>query len=282
MLNEHFDYVPHPLLRPLVASMTGYRHEGLPPGVHRGVPSPGLTLVITIDEPVVLTEHADPVQAPEAYDALVGGLHTRPALIAHNGRQYGVQLSLTPLGARALLGAPAGVIAVHDLADVLGGPGTELIERVRAATDWAGRLAAVEEVLLRLARQQVTLAPEVGEAWRLTTQTYGRLRVEEIARRVGWSARHLGERFRAEIGLTPKEAGRVARFDRARGLLVRRVGAGRSADLVTLATVCGYADQAHLTREWRSLSGLSPSKYLAAELGFVQDNAVQLGAESSA
>jgi transcriptional regulator GlxA family with amidase domain len=126
------------------------------------------------------------------------------------------------------------------------------------------------------------LAPEIAEAWRLTTVAHGRLRVEDVACRVGWSARHLGEQFRAEISLTPKAAARVARFDRARRSLARRVTDGGSPDLATLALASGYYDQAHLTREWRSLSGLPPSRWIAAELGFVQDAAAAAAAESAA
>ncbi|MEP6697108.1 MAG: helix-turn-helix domain-containing protein [Pseudonocardiales bacterium] len=283
-MNESHDHVAHPLLRSLVPTMTGYRQEGLPAGLHRGVPSPHLTLVITIDGPLRLAAHADPRQPPGTYDGLVGGLHTRPALIAHKGRQFGVQLAITPLGARALLGMPAGELASWDadLTDVLGLQAPELVERVRAARDWPGRFAAIELAFLRLARSGVAVAPEVAEAWRLTTGSYGRLRVAEVARRVGWSSRHLGERFRVETGLTPKEAGRVARFHHARGLLLRRVGTGRPADLAALASVCGYADQAHLTRDWNALTGLPPARYLAAEFGFVQDREPAAMAQSPA
>ena len=264
---------PHPALRPFVAALTGYQQDALPPGLHRGLPSPYLTLVVPVDEPLVLAAHPDPCQPPESYDALVAGLHTRPALIAHSGRQWGVQVSLTPLGARALLGVPAAALASFDahLADVVGKTALELVERLRVAPDWRTRLAAVEQVLLRTARDTAAPAPELAEAWRLTTAEHGRLRVEEVASRVGWSSRHLGERFRAETGLTPKEAARVARFSRARRLLTTRVSTGRPADLAALALACGFADQAHLTREWRALSGLPPTRWLAEELGFVQD-----------
>ena len=263
----------HPALRSSVAAATGYLQEGLAPGMHRGLPSPYLTVVVTLDEPLVLAAHPDPAQAPGRYDGLVGGLHTRPALIAHPGRQAGIQLALTPAGARALLGVPAGALASVDVpvADLLGVAGRELVDRVRAAPDWPARFAAVEHVLRRLDPAGGEAAPELREAWRLTTASGGRLRVADLARQVGWSARHLGERFRAETGLSPKEAARVVRFDRARRALAARVGRGRAADLAGLAVAAGYADQAHLTREWRAFSGLPPTRWLAAELGFVQD-----------
>jgi AraC-like DNA-binding protein len=270
---EWWDHRVHPTLRPYVAAATGYLQEGFAPGVHRGLPSPFLTFVVTLDEPLVLAAHPDPAQPPGRYDGLVGGLHTRPALIEQTGRQAGLQLSLTPAGARALLGVPAGALASLDapVDDVLGAPGRELVDRVRTARDWPARFAAVEHVLLATAVLDRAPAPEVAEAWRLTTAGGGRLRVAEVAARVGWSDRHLGERFRAETGLSPKEAARVVRFDRARRLLAARAGRGLATDLAGLAASVGFADQAHLTREWRALSGLPPTRWLAAELGFVQD-----------
>jgi hypothetical protein len=165
---EWVDHRVHPALRGFVATAVGYRQEGLAPGLHRGLPSPYLTFVVTLDEPLVLLAHPDPGQAPGRYDGLVGGLHTRPALIEHPGRQAGLQLSLTPAGARTLLGVPAGALASLDapVDDVLGAPGRELVDRVRSAPDWRSRFAAVEQVLLRSARQDSAPAPEVAEAWR--------------------------------------------------------------------------------------------------------------------
>jgi AraC-like DNA-binding protein len=268
---------PHPALRGLVAAAVGYRQEGLAPGTHRGLPSPTLTLVVPLDEPLDVAAHPDPTQAPGRYDALLGGLHTTPALIAHPGRQSGIQLSLTPLGARRLLGLPAGELAALDVdpAEVLGS--TELVERVRAAGTWDERFAAAEDVLLRAAGTGEP-APEVAEAWRLTLASGGRLRVADVARRVGWSERHLTARFRAETGLGPKQAARVVRFDRARRALAARPRPG----LAGLAAATGYADQAHLTRDWRAFTGLSPLGWLAAEFGFVQDDAVPRAPGSAA
>ncbi|MGY2083455.1 helix-turn-helix domain-containing protein [Blastococcus sp. SYSU DS0539] len=273
MRQESVVHPLHPALRPYIAAAVGYRHEGLPPGEHLGLPSPWLTVVVTLDEPLELAAHPDPAQSPGRFDTIVGGLHTRPARIVHPGRQAGVQLSLTPLGARALLGCPAGELASVDvpLEELLGPAGTELTDRVRAADGWAGRFAALEQVLRRRLRPGAGPPPEVAEAWRLTTAAGGRLPVAEVARRTGWSARYLEQRFRAETGLGPKEAARVVRFDRARRALASRVAAGGAPDLASLAVAGGFADQAHLTREWRAFSGLPPTRWLAAEFGYVQD-----------
>ena len=62
----------------------------------------------------------------------------------------------------------------------------------------------------------------------------------------------------------------MARFDRARRLLQRRVAAGQAPALADLAAECGYCDQAHLAREFRALAGCPPSQWLAEEFRNVQ------------
>ena len=268
--------------RRYVAAYTGYRQRGLPPARHRGLPSPYLTLIFTLDEPLTIEAHPDPGQPPGEFGALLGGLHSAPALITHAGAQSGIQVALRPLGARALLGLPAGELAELDLPAeaVLGGVCAELRDRVRAAAGWPERFAVLDEILLRSAGLHSAglhrvdpspgIAPEVGWAWRQLLREGGALRVSELAAGTGWSGRHLTSRFRAEIGLTPKAAARVIRFDRARKRLVHKLTAGGDYLLADLAADCGYFDQAHLAREFRALAGCPPSQWLAEEFRNVQ------------
>jgi transcriptional regulator GlxA family with amidase domain len=91
------------------------------------------------------------------------------------------------------------------------------------------------------------------------------VRVEALAAETGWSARHLGAVLRREVGLAPKAAGRVVRFDRARRLL-----AATSARVGDVAAAVGYADQSHLDRDFRQFAGAPPSRWLAEEVRNVQ------------
>jgi AraC-like DNA-binding protein len=276
-VDEHCRWIPAEPLRRYVAAYTGYRQRGLPPARHRGLPSPYLTLIFTLDEPLTIEAHPDPGQPPGEFGTLLGGLHSVPALITHAGAQSGIQVALRPLGARALLGLPAGELAELDLPAeaVLGGVCAELRDRVRAAAGWPERFAVLDEILLRSAGlHRVDLgpgiAPEVGWAWRQLLREGGALRVSELAAGTGWSGRHLTSRFRAEIGLTPKAAARDIRFDRARRRLVHKLTAGGDYLLADLAADCGYFDQAHLAREFRALAGCPPSQWLAEEFRNVQ------------
>ncbi|MEV6301638.1 helix-turn-helix domain-containing protein [Actinoplanes sp. NPDC051861] len=268
VVDEYATARPAVALRPFVARYTGYRQRGLSPSRHRGLPSPHLTLIFTMDEPLVVAAHPDPRQAADRYPALIGGLHLAPALITHDGSQSGVQVAVHPVGCRLLLGVPAGELAGLDLpaSAVLGERFVEEVrERLRAAVDWAARFAVLDTMLGTLVRSGHASSPQIGYAYRRLQ--LGSVSISSLAAAVGWSGRHLTDRFRAELGLRPKEAARVIRFDRARRAL--RPG----VVLAALAAEHGYADQSHLVRDFRAFSGCSPSQWMADEFAFVQASA---------
>jgi AraC-like DNA-binding protein len=268
-VDEHVRAAPAAELRRYLNGYVGYRQRNVPPAVHRGLPSPLLTLIFTLDEPLTMAAHPDPRQVPGSFTTLLGGLHTTAALITHQGAQSGIQIGVKPAGARALLGLPAGELTEIDVpADaVLGPAATRVYHRLGAARTWPERFAVLDAEFGRLARSSEP-SPEVDFAWRLLLRTGGRVPVSELADRTGWSTRHLANRFRSEIGLTPKAVARVIRFDRARRQLVAAPGT-----LADLATECGYFDQAHLAREFRALAGCPPSQWLAEEFENIQAGA---------
>jgi AraC-like DNA-binding protein len=271
-VTEFVPWRPAPPLRGMVGSYHGYRQRGVPTAHHRGLPSPYLTMIVTFDDPLVIAAHPDPRQRAGRYRTLLGGLHTRPALIARTGREAGIQIALNPLGAPALLGLPAGELAGVDVdaSEVLGSAASEIHGRVSEAASWPERFAVLDDVLLRILRDDRPPGLQVRLAWGRLVGTAGAARVRDVADEVGWSDRHLANRFRAEVGLSPKEAARVVRFDRARRLLQHRVAAGEPPLLAELAVTCGYYDQAHLAREFRDLAGCAPTRWLAEEFGNVQ------------
>jgi AraC-like DNA-binding protein len=268
-----------PRLRPYVGWYTGYRLVGGTPARHRGLPSPHLTMIVTLDDPLIMVEHPDPATPPGAYDTLVGGLHTTPAMIAHDGRQSGIQLSLSPLGARALLGLPAGELASVDVdgAALLGSFAEEIRERMVMQPSWAARFDVLDELLWRRVDPDAMPRPEVVEAWRRLTGSGGAVPVATLADDLGWSSRYLGRQFATEVGLSPKVAGRVVRFDRARRRLQLDTAQGGRRSLADLAVASGYYDQAHMAREFAEFAGCAPS-----EFRFIQADEVLALAESDA
>lgn len=258
----------HAALRPYLGDLVGYAYLGEPPELHRGLPSQYLTIVITLDEPLGLAKAGEPV---EKFSTLASGLHSSAVRIGGSPNLSGLQLALTPAGCRALFGLPSGELAATTvpLDELVGRTAVELSERLRAAPDWEERFDLLEQLFLEAWRDEPAPEPraELSWAWRRLRETAGGVGVQDLAREVGWSRRHLSERFRAEYGLAPKVAARVLRFEQAVALLKRRP----QTRLADLAADLGYADQAHLTREWHALAGCSPRQWMTEELPFVQD-----------
>ncbi len=272
---------PAPALAPLVAGYVGYRLEGFPPGLHRGLPSRFMTLIVAIGPAIDVVSQCDAAQSPASYRCVIGGLQDGPALIAHDGHQEGIQIELTPAGSRALLNMPARALwnLSLELDEVAGALGRELWERLQGSAGWAPRFAIVDEVLGRLAGDD-PLEPALRRAWQLVTASRGTRPIADIADTLGWSRQHLARRFQDEFGLAPKLAARIVRFERAQRML-RATPAYVS--IAEVATACGYYDQAHMSRDFVALAGCPPGRLLGEEdLPSFQDTAATEHASSAA
>lgn len=238
----------HPRLRPYVAGYSGY--DMLPSGavVCRMLPTALLTVNVDFIAPQGL-----PDLAP-----LLTGLHGAGSVVGHTGRRHGIGIGLTPRGAFALSGVPMAELTgkAVDLGELIGARAGELVERLAYAPSWPARFDLLDELLTRWIAAGPATADAVTIAWRRLWSTAGRTRISEVADELGLSRRRLEMRFAEQIGITPKLLARVLRFQHALRLIC-------GAEPVTLAQVairCGYADQAHLAREVRSLAGCSPTE----------------------
>ncbi|GAA2150317.1 AraC family transcriptional regulator [Nocardioides koreensis] len=256
-------------LRPYVAALHVYDVDLGAPGVHRGLPSTTLTLVLPVGEPLDVGWAGDRTTRGARWST-VSGLHSGPAEIHHGGHQRGLQLALTPAGARALLGVPAPELSreLLELDEVAPGL-ADLPDWLAATTSPTAGLRVVEGALLAALARHGEAAPRREVEWALARLTRG-ARVQDVAAEVGYSRRRLGTLVREECGLAPKEYQRIARFERSRDVLARHAARGR-ADLAGVASDAGYADQSHLTREWTAMAGCTPTTWLREEFPFLQD-----------
>jgi AraC-like DNA-binding protein len=252
-------------LRPLVASYGCFDMAGWPPGRHRGLPDGTLALVVSVGTPPIVRPAG---QAGIQAAATVAGLRSSPVDIIHDGTQRGVQVALTPRGARALLGLPAAALAdgVWTLEEVIGRRAHELADRLASARGPAGRAGVLDGVLAGWA-VDVGYPVAVDAFWRVLTGCAGCIPVTSIAGQIGLGRRHMSQLVRAELGQTPKMAARIVRFGQARSYL----RSGRTGSLAETAVMCGYFDQAHLTNDWKQLGGCTPGEWMSQELPFLQD-----------
>jgi AraC-like DNA-binding protein len=247
---------PDPRLRGLVAGQFGYR-ERAQVAVQRRLPATSLIpVVLSFGERLEAVEMVDGQGAGRSYESLVAGYQPGHALIRIAGAQFRLQLYLTPLGAYRILGIPGSDLAwgVHHLADVAPGLARSLPDRLASLPTWTERFAVVDEVIARMADGGPEPDPLVGWVWRQLRASGGRVRIADLVAKSGWSHRHVVARFRHHVGVTPKTAANVIRFERAAAALTLK-----QSSLAELAVPYGYADQSHLTRDFVRFAGNTPA-----------------------
>lgn len=165
-----------------------------------------------------------------------------------------IEMHLSPPAAYALLGASPGELAssVTALEELWGRHERQLRERLADLSSWRERLPLMDAFLRGRAERAPSMAPEVAAVWAHIVASGGRVRVDDLAAYCGWSRKRLWSRFTAQVGMTPKRAAMLVRFDRA----ARALCAGTSPGDVALA--CGYADQPHLHRDVLAFAGCTP------------------------
>jgi len=194
--------------------------------------------------------------------AFVAGMSLAPSSATPTGVIECLDLKLTPVGAFALLGHPLSELTdrVVDLAELLEERACErLLDGLAALERWDDRLALVDRFLTELVGAACAPDPRIAWCWAQLCRTRGRVPVAQLAEATGMSHRHLIGRFRQQVGLTPKQAARLVRFDRTAATL-RQSG----ATLARLAVDHGFYDQAHMTREVTAMSAMSPRELATA------------------
>ena len=252
-------------------SMAGFREATTDLVDLRVVPYPAVTVVVDLGAGLLVV---DDMTGCQQQGSIVAGL--APGSMRGSGRDIEcLQVRLSPVVAHAVLGgAPELGGAVVALEDLWGHDAARTQEQLRAATSWDDRFDLAEEALGRRFEAGHKVDPEVAEAWEQLVTTRGQVRVEELATEVGWSRKRLWSRFRSQVGLTPKRAAQLVRFDHA----AHRLAAGHSPAQV--AAEGGYADQSHLHRDVVAFAGVTPTAVAAAPWLAVDD--VAWGAEQVA
>lgn len=239
----------------LVAGVVGLR-EHCGGVVHRRQPAGSLTMVrLSLGDRLAITELSDGHGAGRSYDSFVAGFMPGYSATHYAGRQDCIQLYLTPRGMAQILGVPGGELARHvvEIADAVPPLGGPFLDQLAAEPDWPARFARLDAVLHLLAARGRDCDPLAEAAWQRIKASAGRVRIGELVAESGWSHRRLVTRLREHVGLSPKSAAAVVRFEHT----VHELSAAPA--LAELAALRGYADQSHLTRDFARYAGTSPA-----------------------
>ncbi|MEX0407101.1 helix-turn-helix domain-containing protein [Aquibium sp. LZ166] len=256
-------YAPLMLRRPVrpelaadVFSIVGYRENGDRLQGSLEMAPLVVPLIVSFGEPFEIALGRAPTPR-DRFGSFTSGLYPGFVMINSTGGAECIQVDFTPPGAFRFFGLPMSEIAnrmvgIDDLADP---EIRELRQRLGEEHDWQRRFALVEAFLIARLDGGQAASPEVAWAYDRILRRRGGERVADIATALGWSRKHLAERFRTEIGIGAKAVSRMARFNRALELARQET----PRDWAGIAADCGYSDQAHLVREFRMFSGSSPT-----------------------
>jgi AraC-like DNA-binding protein len=204
------------------------------------------------------------VDSPHRPPAFVMGAHDSFTVLEGACAPAYLEVLLAPLGAYRLLGLPMAEFSgqLVDLVEVLGADARRLADQLREAPSWRQRFALVDRFLLERLDRGPRPSAEVGQAWRRLVASGGSVPIAQLADEVDWSHKHLIARFRQQVGLPPKTAARLIRFDG----VWRRLDGRQPLDWARVARKVGYADQAHLIREFHQFTGTTPTAFAARAL----------------
>jgi len=259
--------VPPPPLDAFVASIWVCRDEVRPHALERVLPTGAAQVIINLKEDQTrLYDPASPHWYVSTAGTILTGAQSRFQIIDTSEQEYVAGVNFKPGGSAAFIRSPADETRDADTPlDCLWGRAriAELREQLLERNDPQAQLDVIEH-LLRTMLRSTALHPAVVFALNVFDCDPLTANVGLVTDTIGLSPKRFIERFKEQVGFSPKRYCRIRRFQHA----LRLAHQGGFVDWPELALECGYYDQAHFIHEFRAFSGLTPTGYQAARTVF--------------
>jgi AraC-like DNA-binding protein len=265
----HYHYrVPGPPLDAVVASIWVFRDGHLRAhALERILPTGAAQLIINLKEDQTRVYDPDcPHRSTSTAGTIMAGVQSRYQLIDTSEQEHVAGVAFRPAGTSAFLGAPASETLDADTPlELLWGRRrvADLREQLLERSDPEAQLDVLQSTLREML-QPSGMHPAVSFALTTFHRRPVTTSVGAVTDAIGMSAKRFIERFKAQVGVSPKRYCRIQRFQQA----VARAHRGDSVDWPQVALDCGYYDQAHFIHEFRSFSGVTPTAYQACRTDF--------------
>jgi AraC-like DNA-binding protein len=145
-----------------------------------------------------------------------------------------------------------------DLEAVWGKAVHELLDQLHESLSDTERILRLNQFLEKRLLKQNDAIDYVDHTIKQMKASNGNLSIKGLEHELGISTRQLERLFRTKIGLSPKEMSKIIRLNSAFSSLETEPG----MSLTALSYQVGYYDQAHFSREFKGLAGVSPNKLL--------------------
>ena len=259
--------VPRPPLDSFIESIWVYQNERRPNALERILPTGAAQLVVNLKEDQTrLYDPEHPYRPVTRSGSVLSGVQSRFQVIDTSEQEYVAGVAFKPGGTTPFMRLPAHEASDADVPlELLWGrrPTEKLREQLLESSNIDAKLDVLEAALREMWRPPglhpaITFALATFDRAPLTTS------VAAVTDAIGLSAKRFIERFKIEVGMTPKRYCRIRRFQHALTLANR----GRRVEWTGVALDCGYFDQAHFIHDFHLFAGLTPTAYESARTSF--------------
>lgn len=218
----------------------------------------GLEFTFNLAEPIDIENSEGAVKAMVASG--ITGPMIRPMRLKPTGAVKLFGICFRPGGSYPFFKIPGHELVDHslDASDLWGSEGRQFVDRIHNdCLTTESRMDAISVYFSNLLEKNLGDDAAINAAIDAINYNKGRISIDDLARYIGMSCRHMERKFKARIGMTPKQLCRNVRFKHA----YKKIETSPRDSWVDIALTCGYYDQAHLINEFRYFTGTSPAEY---------------------
>ncbi|MFT3823055.1 MAG: helix-turn-helix domain-containing protein [Chitinophagaceae bacterium] len=191
--------------------------------------------------------------------AFMVGQLTQPLWLRFSGHTRLVKIQLKPAGIRQLL--PLNMVECTnipsiELNSIWGNTVNTFPEQLHDAGNDEERIALLDSFLEKRLLPLHDQAAYIDYTIKQLESSRGSVNITDLEVKLGITGRHLERLFKNRVGLTPKEISKVIRLNYAFSCLEKNP----DMSLTALSHESGYYDQAHFSRDFKKIAGISPSK----------------------
>ena len=262
---KHGQYPPHSILNDYVKCLWTSERDFQPPNdTLESLPDIYIELVFAFGSRVQVDDGQSRRDLPRGY---IIGLLDRPLLLRAHGMVKTVAARFYAWGFSPLFNFNLQALpnAVHQL-DAAWRHITDQLEQAVLQDDDEAALDLLHDFLIERALNVRFEQKEIQAASQYLLDQKGQFKLSELADYCNYSSRQLERKFKKSAGVSPKALARKLRFERVREHLAR----DPHADLATLALEYGFADQAHLTNDFKRFSQKTPKQFASEMLALRQ------------
>lgn len=200
-------------------------------------------------------------------DYTIIGLYTHPYEVQFRDLVKVFGIRFKPESIFNLFGIPASVFSENyeDMELVLGNRFGDFCSRLREAESVDQMLRISKKYLMTQLEKHYPELNYVNRAAEIIRRPDNFERIDELPEKVFISLRQLEREFKQKIGVTPKRYMRIARLNEVH----RKLENEQEVEFTKVALDCGYSDQAHFIRDFKSIMGIKPTLYFKNRQQFI-------------